>query len=60
AEHEAGAVRIQAVRLDGDPTPADGTRSADPLAALDAELDAHIAGTGEVPGADERGEGRTR
>ncbi|OXM42643.1 hypothetical protein CFP71_42405, partial [Amycolatopsis thailandensis] len=59
-EHEAGTVRVEAVRLDGDPEPAAGDRATDPLAALDAELDAHIAGTGEVPGADERGEGRTR
>ncbi|WP_340686359.1 type IV secretory system conjugative DNA transfer family protein [Amycolatopsis coloradensis] len=60
AEHEAGAVRVEAVRLDTEPEPAAGARAADPLAALDAELDAHIAGASEVPGTDERGEGRTR
>ncbi|MFD5090399.1 type IV secretory system conjugative DNA transfer family protein [Amycolatopsis thailandensis] len=61
AEHEAGAVRVEAVRMDT--TLAEekrGATPADPLAALDAELDAHIAGASETPGSDERGEGRTR
>ncbi|WP_158634444.1 type IV secretory system conjugative DNA transfer family protein [Amycolatopsis sp. WAC 01375] len=61
AEHEAGAVRVEAVRLDTEPEPVAGdTRKTDPLAALDAELDAHIAGSGEFPGRDERGEGGNR
>lgn len=45
----AGSVRVEAVRLD-----------TDPLAALDAELDAEVAGWTDTPGTDDRGEGRTR